>query len=151
MKQDIVSFETAKLAKEKGFDEDTSHIYPEWQEEQPNEAPLSCEQIGYPCSTEQMERESMMEIGYGDFFKAPTQDLLQKWLREKKNIEMEIKIMGGSRLKRKLYEAFICPYNEKGNIDKYGEMEPELHGFESYYEAREAGLQVCLELLKDHQ
>ena len=79
MKEELVSFETAKLLKEKGFDEVwCNHIY--------------C--IGYntiPEDNELLECDWRNNVkGQFHLALAPTQSLAQKWLREKHNIHVEI-------------------------------------------------------------
>ena len=59
MEDQIISFETAKLAKEKGFNIDTEECY--------------------------SDETKITSVSYGDYL-APTQSLLQKWLREVYNI-----------------------------------------------------------------
>jgi len=68
MKEQLISFKTAKLAKEKGFNEPCSMWY-EGHTLSPSEKP------GY-------NSEDPTE------YAAPTQSLLQKWLREKHNIDI---------------------------------------------------------------
>ncbi len=79
MKDQLISFETAKLAKEKGFKFKNINLsYSDW----------------YPCFNVTGEIEAMSSniiknnedsIAPVLYF-APTQSLLQKWLREKHNI-----------------------------------------------------------------
>lgn len=71
MQEDLINLETAKLAKEKGFDI-WNDIY---------------DVIGnlIPSLIREMRFEQ-------DWFPAPTQSLLQKWLREKHNLHIEIHI-----------------------------------------------------------
>jgi len=63
MEESTVSFETAKLDKEKGFNQGRFN-YPKYDEE-----------------------GNVHFIGFNKGYSAPTQSLLQKWLREKHNIE----------------------------------------------------------------
>ena len=79
MKEELVSFETAKLLKEKGFDEVwCNHIY--------------C--IGYntiPEDNELLECDWRNNVkGQFHLALAPTQSLAQKWLREKHSIHVEL-------------------------------------------------------------
>ena len=79
MKEQLISFETAKLAKEKGFYEPCFYYF----------------------SLEGDEKE-FIEDGYyfkslgenGRLILRPTQSLLQKWLREVHNIDITILIRG---------------------------------------------------------
>lgn len=70
MKEEIVSFETAKLAKEKGFNEITKHAY--WK---------NIENNYFLADNSDMENSELCDCNYS----APTQSLLQKWLREVHN------------------------------------------------------------------
>jgi len=63
MKEQLISFETAKLAKEKGFDIDCIHGF---------------YYDGTPTNYSQQYQDILIP--------RPTQSLLQKWLREKRNI-----------------------------------------------------------------
>lgn len=79
MKEELVSFETSKLLKEKGFDEVwCNHIY--------------C--IGYntiPEDNELLECDWRNNVkGQFHLALAPTQALAQKWLREKHSIHIAI-------------------------------------------------------------
>lgn len=82
LQEEIVTYEVAKLAKEKGFDVPTDryyHIY-----DDVIEAQNSLEMTGNGCA---------------DFYNslnrsrcaAPTQSLLQRWLREEKGVIIELK------------------------------------------------------------
>lgn len=79
MEDQLISFETAKLAKEKGFEEKTKTWY--------NFSGLSVsgEQSQYPSNDKRFPSYSR-----------PTQSLLQRWLREKHRIDIDIS-RGGNR------------------------------------------------------
>lgn len=145
MKEELVTFETAKLAKEKGFDvpqnmwwynrfgvecgrtdvdEDGNHLYYG-----------SGTYVSEPkrnVSKEYYEKQTSIS------FQAPTQSLLQKWLREKHNIEV-----------------FVNPYK-----DYFADVnDPVMYKYcvwnnsigaefsEIYEEALETGLQRALKLI----
>lgn len=70
MQEQLITFETAKLAKEKGF-----------------------KQCYYPCYADDEEIHTVSY--FQQFFEkeryyAPTQSLLQKWLREEHNFDIQI-------------------------------------------------------------
>tara|TARA_R110002012_G_C11328222_1_gene576686 strand:- start:196 stop:495 length:300 start_codon:yes stop_codon:yes gene_type:complete len=81
MKEQLISFETAKLAKEKGFN---------W--------PCLC----YRQKSAVIGDETILEVMEGEkyydwnsypqvpFYSMPTQSLLQKWLREVYNVHIQI-------------------------------------------------------------
>ena len=133
MKDQLISFETAKSAKEKGLLNPTLYFYGE-------DGKL------YTYSSERMtfnDEETKWE--------APTQSLLQKWLREKHNIHIEIysittKING--------YYVVLRGIGFELNLDKdeQGNFYPIIEGlgyrvFNTYEQALEAGLQKGLELI----
>lgn len=84
MKEKIISFETAKLAKEKGFNIPTRNFYADisWN----NKEVYTCSEIGHPEYTIDMGENH----GFGDIILIPTQNILQKWLREIHNIDITI-------------------------------------------------------------
>ena len=100
MQEQLITFETAKLAKEKGFD-------------------FRCEKAYFETLKHTLETSRDGEItfpykpprilkrNYGDEFtifiaEAPTQSLLQKWLRVNHKIDITIMIVGDSG-----YEYYI--------------------------------------------
>lgn len=77
MKEQLISFESAKLAKKKGFNVSVRHFYPDlsWGREEL----YQCVNVGYEFTHEILESDPN---GFGDIILTPTQSLLQKWLRE---------------------------------------------------------------------
>jgi len=73
MKEQLVIFETARLAKEKGFNEETLYYFR-------SEHSLGKNVITYRTNTQMNVWEDTQEK-----WSAPTQALLQKWLREMEN------------------------------------------------------------------
>jgi len=134
LEEQLVSFETAKLAKDKGFDEycfkgyrnDTKRI-------------MSLSQIDFDSIYENTSEEDIFEEL---FFKnskvvedysitAPTQSLLQKWLREK-------------------YDTIVCPVPNNSKWSIYSEkfLYGNASNFDTYEEALEEGLLQALKLIK---
>lgn len=76
--EDYVSFETAKLLKEKGFDESTSMVY-----------------MSYGDLCKLNRYDSIRNSNYNDITKnyfeytAPTLQMAMKWLREKHNLHID--------------------------------------------------------------
>ena len=105
MTEELISFETAKLAKEKGFTE------------------IIFESDGKGTLT--------------GIHKAPTQSLLQKWLREEHDIHFNIGTGFYPESKKRFYQLqiFINHWTSAG-----------LH--KTYEEALEEGLQEALKLIK---
>lgn len=132
MEEQLISFETAKLAKEKGFKSATSRQYNSKGEDYP---PLS---IG------------IQDEEYLKRFPAPTQSLLQKWLREKHSIQIEVLPTWGAN------QSYLCRINR--NILRDAELTKEFECleteamldhfiFDTYEEALEKGLQEALKLI----
>lgn len=102
MEEQLVSFETAKLAKEKGFDYKTSYGY--HNDEELTEHSILQNQGDYMWSDE-LETEIYYIEEYSPnckawdwnrsnyYTSAPTQSLLQKWLREKHELFITIESM----------------------------------------------------------
>ena len=73
MEEQLISFDTAVLAKEKGFNEKSLYFYSGEQEE-----------------ARQINLKGHSNSEFVKFYSAPTQGLLQKWLREKHGIDITI-------------------------------------------------------------
>jgi len=118
MKDELVSFETAKLAKEKGFD-----IYQPYR----------------------YDDEKRIYHGRDQTFNinAPTQSLLQKWLREVHNIHIQVHFINNSYLlKIKYFEKeSIVDFNIKNYRYKTR--------YKTYEEALEVALLEALKLIKE--
>lgn len=124
MKEQLINFETAKLAKEKGFDNVMCSI-------------VYC--IGYLSIKENREFRGSRRSTVGKQYHlalAPTQSLLQKWLRDKHDIHI------------------WCEKQHKDVKNVYGyrigsDIEHSSFTFNnwSYEEALELGLQEALKLI----
>jgi len=109
MEEQLISFDTAKLAKEKGYFEspnkcydpkclDINHIYDWWTER-------------FYSTPERIQRLLL----------APTQSLLQKWLREVHKIEVFVKVFYSPQLNREgsfMYWGMYSTKNCIGDCDK---------------------------------
>lgn len=71
MKEELIQFETAKLAKEAGFDWATLCYYP------PHSRSAIRDDIECPCTAH-------------GIYPAPTQSLVQRWLREEHGIDIYV-------------------------------------------------------------
>jgi len=138
--EDYVSYEVAKLLKEKGFDEPTTFV---WYQHLP--ISLDCQNLAnkkardYFYHDETTEHNSSYknsrhkpEYIHGDIFSCPTHQMAMKWLREK---GIDIVIMPFLKFK-------------EGRIYLY-EVHSETAGlragrFETYEQAVEAVLKYCL-------
>lgn len=140
MTEQLILFETAVLAKEKGFDEPTKFIYNPFRKLMPEQATA--------------QRNSGINISGYVFIHACTQSLLQKWLREKHNIHTRITDVDGANgvvyhamylqyFTDKPLEYTIIPFDENVNIK--GLTIPKI--FDTYEEALELALQEGLKLI----
>lgn len=137
MKDELISFETAKLSKEKGFDlrQDTFYL----------NGNLWNDHIGRTCS--------------GEIIEAPTQSLLQRWLREQHMIYISVnpEIIGSDEwewsyeiqhLPKEHWEAkrrcghfvYKSSFNESPGGTYWG-------AWRTYEEALEKALQEALKLI----
>jgi hypothetical protein len=146
MEEQLVSFETAKLAKEKGFDIETEYkFYNEKEISYKNYADWDIrEEGGYsivtvPRKTGQLKKDLHIKF-IEEEFPAPTQSLLQKWLREVHNIHIDIRtnaISGGnyffylSQTRAPFYTLFVSVKDS-----------------DNYEEALEYALKESLKLIK---
>lgn len=123
MQEQIISFKTAELAREKGFRN-------------------SGKMMGYVTKFYRPSTQTLLSYGrtgrskISDLIYAPTQDLLQKWLREVHNIHITIF--------SKSQESWMYRITKKGQS-----LEEGLYGedFYLYDEAREEALFQSLKLL----
>jgi len=117
MKEELITFETAKLAKEKGFDSKYTEDY---------------DTLGF------VQQRGILESHNLERVSAPTQSLLQKWLREQHNLEV-ISMHA---------DDFVWWKVKVRRLSKVGaeiiktEME-----FNTYEEALESGLHQALKLI----
>ena len=137
MEEQLVSFETAALAKEKGFDIDCKLFY-----STKDRPPMA-----YNISAKESLSDNPQ---YNKYMLAPTQSLLAKWLREVHNIEVLVsrippeailasKTSGKSILKN--YNCYVWNYNSNPRVLNNGTFQ------DVYEEALEIGLQEALKLI----
>lgn len=125
-KEAYVSFETAKLLKEKGFDENTMMVYMSY---------------GDLCKCNRYD--SIRNSNYNDITKnyfectAPTHQMAMKWLREVHNIDICVFP----------YQADYISYSYKVKIYKNKEIYLTITDSKTYEDAVEAALKYCLDNL----
>ena len=125
MKDELISFETAKLAKEKGFNEYCKYVHDTF------------DNIEEWDDGDEKHKNSYKNASV--YYSAPTQSLLQKWLREVHGIYIDVKIdtigIRNDKYAKRVYklETEIPLFNYK---------------YQKYEEALEAGLQEALKLIK---
>ena len=148
MKEQLISFETAKLAKEKGYSNGSGTLYIQY-----HESYVYDEDPNHPESYKKNEirMEEYYTINnskpydisneYYTQYEAPTQSLLQKWLREEHKIYIEIC--------HSYRDLTHYTYHVYTNWEEYSSkmmkaFNNELKHFLTYEEALEAGLQKAL-------
>ena len=159
MEEQLISFETAKLAKEKDFNILQHSYYFEDGEFKENslkgtngyygeEYEFDLSEFNENWNDKWLTKKTgdrcfgcSKQKGYLETFSAPTQSLLQRWLREKHDIHFEIKpIFDVNEIRP--YHISISK-NLSGKNFKYKIIGTR----ETYEEALEAGLQEALKLI----
>ena len=125
MEEQLISFETAKLAKKKEFNEICQYYY------EILDKPITLQKMS--CSNAEGYKQPT----------APTQSVLQKWLREVHHIHFEIKPIFDVKDNLKPYHISVIK-NPSGKDFEY-----EIVGsLDTYEETLEIGLQEALKLIK---
>ena len=135
MKEELIQFKTAKLAKEKGFNIPTFNVYN-----------VNGKLFEFEVPVNGSFKDSLLEdheIVYDDWnnnnkesCSTPTQSLLQRWLREKHNIHIWI-------------TRFLISETEYTfNIENYEGLRQDHTEYKSYEQALEVGLYEALQLIK---
>lgn len=122
MKKQLIQLETAKLAKEKGFQELCFYSY---------------------------NKNGTLEIPYGEngsTYSAPTQSLLQKWLRDVHNIDIAVGVGDSGALWG--YTIFAVD-EQKSSYRGYPFVNEII--YDTYEETLEAGLLEALKLIKNNK
>ena len=120
--EDYVSFETAKLLKEKGFYQDFyNSLIPVWHYNGNKKVLSFTEDDGYPSEIQ-------------EWYSAPTLQMAMKWLREVHKLYMYTAFAGMEEV------WFSRIYNKDKHLK-------DLDDFNTYEEACEAAIKYCLENL----
>lgn len=133
MRDDVILFETAKLARDKGFKIPCDGRYyweHKWQ--------LSLK--GSVKCSNNSDMKDRSNISYS----APTQSLIQKWLREEHRIYVTVSSIEDG-------EVILFDYSikQKAPIFGFSEIRVKLQEFKTYEEALETGIEKSLNLIKD--
>jgi hypothetical protein len=98
MQEELISFETAKLAKEKGFDWECENYYdvPKY--------PLYSRDTKEICHRKYRNAKGYDSYYTQNEYKAPTQSLLQKWLREVHKIDVFVSKIGSTSYKKYYFQ-----------------------------------------------
>jgi hypothetical protein len=131
MKEQLVTFDTAKLAKEKGFDESCNDYYD-----------FNKKIQGFAYYEFDRENSNLKTSLANAKYSAPTQSLLQRWLREVHNIYVNVNpitLNDGKPLHSRSY-----PHKYHYSIYPFARGTHK----NTYEEALEIGLQEGLTLIK---
>lgn len=129
MEEQLISYETAKLTKEKGFVEETADYF--------------SKDVGNSRTFSDTYNLPNYHNNYDNRFSAPTQSLLQKWLREVHGLVVESKIS-----KTYFWYDWVITYKRK-DIDRIVSVgDPYQESHETYEQALEVGLLEALKLIK---
>lgn len=142
MEEQLISYKTAAVAKHKGFNEPCQFWFPDWS----TQTIYDSLDHGYS----QFPERSELVKGYGDITLAPTQSLLQKWLREFYKIHIEIELTDNTKYFH--FSYIIITSNDRNYYDSEMIDEAKTHvnseKFSTYEEALEEGLYEALKLVK---
>jgi len=135
MQEQLITFETAVLAKEKGFD-------------------LEFCNVGWHGDFGDLKGDNYPFLGTYSFYKSiycnnkdehqiqrPTQSLLQKWLREVHNIDVWVNKIGSTNEKKYYFNVMV-------NNKFVNTTNSNSKTFLKYEEALEVGLQEALNLIE---
>lgn len=136
--EQYVSFLTAKLLKQAGYDWETEHYYSTYGSvEEPNNG-----------------RYDLDYNSFGDeFYSAPTQAVAMRWLREVKGYCVEATAIHGTKYMGKFYiqkdsrEFSVCDGYQIINDLK----EPKKKLFDTYESAIEETIQICIEMILEEK
>lgn len=128
MSDDIISFETARLAKQRGFK--CEHL-------------CKCPTIGQVYNSEgKLKTHAVVYDPDSEYVYASTQSLLQKWLRETYDVDIEISLAIDDELKVILPKVYEIYFPLCGPVDhSYKKF------FETYEDALEAALRGALQII----
>jgi len=158
MTEQLVSFETTKLAKEKGFSVGTFGCLVHYKTENKHHEDGTSGPFGWKKDEMTFDKSYVVNgrADLGDLsnssydcYELPTQSLLQKWLREKHKISVELSSsdLDGYNyevvLLKKQFEHLIIDNRKSDNM-----FENTISiNFNTYEEALEKGLQEALKLI----
>ncbi len=127
MKEQIISFDTAKLAKEKGFDWQVRNYF-------------RITSISKPIEEDRCTMQNINAMKDSSIFSRPTQSLLQRWLREKHKIHIDLWYNDLTN-KWRCECLYLLPLMEVLSVN--------CNEHPTYEEALEEGLQEGLKLIPD--
>lgn len=122
MIEELVTLDTAKMLKEKGFNKFCSFAY-----------------IDEYCNLMSVHTTNSLIDKMGLGYSAPNQSFAQKWLRQEKNLHIEISYMYGNYW---IYDILTIPEHDLVGLSD----RPIIH-YGTYEEALEAGIFEALKLI----
>jgi hypothetical protein len=132
MKEQLITFDTAKLAKEKEFDIIVDYIY-------------GMQNIPQT----EVYNDATYKLYKDRLFLAPTQSLLQKWLRDKHGIHIQVYVMEAwLNTGNEMEVYFEVNLKTTNNLKGISNVKSNMLQFKAYEEALEKGLQEALKLIK---
>ncbi len=141
MKEDLITFETAKLAKQKEFDVEVEfyYTYEQVRDSFSIKRDFNYSEVISKNHNNKKESHEVWTDGVRIYnsYSSPTQSLLQKWLRETKDIHAEV-----LSHKYKTKELRAVPRSYQSIVD--GDY---FESFDSHYEAVENSLTRSLKKL----
>ena len=140
MQEELITFETAKLAKEKGFVNGTKGCFIVYKEDNINpkgDKGTKKGEFEY-CKRFSLKNGELDSDEDYKYLERPTQSLLQKWLREVYNIHLMIEPFYNEQKVLVYGFDLITERTEEETIVE--------KGFKNYEEALEKGLQEALKL-----
>ena len=156
MKEQLITFETAKLAKDKGFKISCEYAYYYRKEHFIEDVRNHGDDIKVEyipprlCKTKSINEEKFYGRSNHEIFvcEAPTQSLLQKWLREEHDIYINLQRMFECNVDPAKFEGFIIHIGCKTFEMEYS-INKELKNlyFNTYEQALEEGLKEGLNLI----
>ena len=145
--EDYVSFETAKLLKEKGFDAECDYLYADGE---------LLRAQGFTCNWNNGET---LFADYKNECSAPTLQMAMKWLREVHNIHIEVNLSFSEDpikyptfyyvyiLDSKSGNSIIKPAARIDGLNPLVDVDNVPRNFNTYEQACEAAIKYCLENL----
>ena len=146
--EDYVSFETAELLKEKGFNCECTHCFALDTNEIQNiyDDVIPGYALLHPQDWNHITEEELCQIGLSGWtnLSAPTLWAAMKWLREVHNLHISISVGLDSDTEQHYFFAPFVHRFKKSGVDY---ITPFSDDFDTAEEAAEAGIKYCLENL----
>ena len=140
MEEQLISFETAKLAKEEGFNLLVNNAYLEDGLLYGTISLMEEDDSAFIDVMDDIQLENHNHFEFENRYSAPTQSLLQKWLREKYNIIVLITYQ--YKFDSTPYSYWIYKENNDLPLNQW------INDLNTYEEALEKGLQEALKLIE---